>query len=294
MRMTVNRTELIQYLLLRDFGSLPPPISEDPKSVDWKLREASRQRDLRMKGLEDTRPAIERRRAEYQSLSDEKLQTIAQHAREEDEKQAESLRQLVEAVKAGAWLQWAKKDLWSEAELSALCCGLIPDERGMPADPGRTHADAVRILRANDDIRRGTLSGTLEFISRSDEDAASRMYGTARHYIPAVAVEWATPRFETFPQALLVAVRERARDIRGIAASTVSKWPWGDHETELLKKLAAAAGKFWTLYDRTDATTAPKNDVIVAWLKKQNVSERTAEVMATILRADGLPTGPRK
>ena len=33
---------------------------------------------------------------------------------------------------------------------------------------------------------------------------------------------------------------------------------------------------------------------IFDWLKQQGVADRTAEVMATILRADGLPTGPRK
>lgn len=71
-------------------------------------------------------------------------------------------------------------------------------------------------------------------------------------------------------------------------------WPWGNHETELLRKLAAAAAKFWTNYDPTDNTTAPTNQAVAAWLKRQGVSERVAEIMAQILRPDGLPTGPRK
>lgn len=75
---------------------------------------------------------------------------------------------------------------------------------------------------------------------------------------------------------------------------TISPWPWGAHETQLLRHLAAAANKFWRLYDPADATTAPKNDDVAAWLKEQGVSERNAQVMATILRADNLPTGPRK
>jgi hypothetical protein len=72
------------------------------------------------------------------------------------------------------------------------------------------------------------------------------------------------------------------------------RWPWGSHETELLRKLAEAAEKFWTLYDPTDNTTAPTNEQVADWLAKQGgVSKRNAEVMASILRADGLPTGPR-
>ena len=72
------------------------------------------------------------------------------------------------------------------------------------------------------------------------------------------------------------------------------KWPWGGYETELLGKLAAVAERFWKNYDPTDHTTAPTNGDVAAWLEKQKVSKRTAEQMATILRADGLPTGPRK
>jgi len=71
-------------------------------------------------------------------------------------------------------------------------------------------------------------------------------------------------------------------------------WPWGRHETELLRKLAAAAQRFWSNYDPADPTTAPTNQQVIDWLKGEGVSERTAEIIATILRADGLPTGPRK
>jgi hypothetical protein len=73
------------------------------------------------------------------------------------------------------------------------------------------------------------------------------------------------------------------------------EWPWGrNHETELLRKLAAAAERFWKRYDPNDPTTAPTNETVTNWLIDQKVSKRNAEVMATILRVDGLPTGPRK
>lgn len=77
------------------------------------------------------------------------------------------------------------------------------------------------------------------------------------------------------------------------------RWPWGDHETEYLRLLGQAASRFWKLYDPADATTAPTNEQVENWLKKQTVNGRpvsanVARAMATILRADGLPTGPRK
>lgn len=71
-------------------------------------------------------------------------------------------------------------------------------------------------------------------------------------------------------------------------------WPWGSYETELLKKLALAADRFWNLYDPSDPTTAPTNEQVSDWLREQGVATRTAEIMATILRADGLSTGPRR
>lgn len=78
-----------------------------------------------------------------------------------------------------------------------------------------------------------------------------------------------------------------------IALSNMN-WPWGRHETHLLRKLAAAADKFWTQYLPDDPSTAPTNQQVIDWLKEQGVTVRTAEIMATILRADGLPSGPRK
>lgn len=71
-------------------------------------------------------------------------------------------------------------------------------------------------------------------------------------------------------------------------------WPWGRYETDLLRKLAAAATKFWKNYDPGDPSTAPTNKTVIEWLKKQGVNDRIAEIMATILRADGLKPGPRK
>lgn len=75
------------------------------------------------------------------------------------------------------------------------------------------------------------------------------------------------------------------------APETASNWPWGAHETELLRHLAAAAKRFWVNYEPGEPDTAPTNADVADFLKKRGVSERLAAAMATILRADNLPAG---
>jgi hypothetical protein len=79
----------------------------------------------------------------------------------------------------------------------------------------------------------------------------------------------------------------------------IRKWPWGDHDTELLQHLAKAAKKWWVRYDASDISTATPSKDVAAWLQAQTTSDRkpiakrTAEIMAQILRPDGLRTGPK-
>jgi len=72
-----------------------------------------------------------------------------------------------------------------------------------------------------------------------------------------------------------------------------TRWPWGAHETTFLQHLHAAADRHWGLYDPADFTTAPTNETVIKWLKERGVSDRIASSMATILRANDLPSGPR-
>jgi len=72
-------------------------------------------------------------------------------------------------------------------------------------------------------------------------------------------------------------------------------WPWGDHHTEMLGHLEAAARKHWVNYDPADSGTAPTNDSVSGWLiTERKLSKNMADSIASILRADRLPTGPRK
>lgn len=75
----------------------------------------------------------------------------------------------------------------------------------------------------------------------------------------------------------------------------VKRWPWGDHHTEALGHLEAAARRFWgENYDPTDLGTAATNSQVAEWLKtERGVSGNMADSIASILRADNLRTGPR-
>lgn len=78
-------------------------------------------------------------------------------------------------------------------------------------------------------------------------------------------------------------------------AQAVSRWPWGAHHTEALGHLEAAAQRFWVNYDASDSSTAPTNDQVIEWLRSERgATQNMAEKIASILRADGLPSGPRR
>jgi len=98
-----------------------------------------------------------------------------------------------------------------------MCCGRLPGE------PNRTAVEQVGINSAAEIISRGTHSRTLQFLPRDDADTAARMYGTHRHYVPAIAAEWAVAKFDSFPSALLEAIRshEGSKPVGETGAATL-------------------------------------------------------------------------
>lgn len=81
--------------------------------------------------------------------------------------------------------------------------------------------------------------------------------------------------------------------------TTPDMWPWGTHDTVMLGHLVAAANHFWKPvseggnYDPERPITAKSNKEVAAWLFKRTNSANISMAMATILRADNLPPGPR-
>ena len=81
-----------------------------------------------------------------------------------------------------------------------------------------------------------------------------------------------------------------------IESTPVSHWPWGNHHTKLLGHLDATARRYWgSNYKPSDTSTASTNADVSEWLQtERKVSRTMADSIASMLRPDGLPTGPRK
>ncbi|EIL88673.1 hypothetical protein AB7849_05030 [Rhodanobacter sp. 115] len=78
------------------------------------------------------------------------------------------------------------------------------------------------------------------------------------------------------------------------SALVAGRWPWGEHTTKALALLADAARQWWSTYDPAEPQTAPTNNEVVEHLVAKGASTKLAESIASILRADDLPTGRRK
>lgn len=81
-------------------------------------------------------------------------------------------------------------------------------------------------------------------------------------------------------------------DARKGVSTQSTPWPWGKHETPLLRHLAEAAKYFWA--DGYDPYSAPTSERVEGWLRERDVAARDAEVMAKILRPPDIPAGPRR
>lgn len=103
----------------------------------------------------------------------------------------------------------------------------------------------------------------------------------------------AAPTIAPPPSTALAAVQAQTEPAPDTTAPA-SRWPWGNHHTKALGHLAAAATHWWYNYDPDDSSTAPRNQDVIDWLvNEREVSKTLAEAMASILRVDGLKTGPR-
>lgn len=77
--------------------------------------------------------------------------------------------------------------------------------------------------------------------------------------------------------------------------SLATHWPWGNHHTKALGHMEAAAKHWWVNHDPRDSGTAPRNQDVIDWLiNERGATEALAKSIASILRLDGLPSGPRR
>jgi hypothetical protein len=180
-----------------------------------------------------------------------------------------------------AWNKTKQTRLWQAV---ALACNLDPSNFQLFGAPQLSRAFKQPPQQFEDllTMAKGSIGagGILKLLSKSDEgleegEIKLSIFASWLKTVPHTP----PPEFTWQPEAITL---------------SNMNWPWGRHETDLLRKLAAAANKFWARYLPDDPSTAPTNQQIIDWLIEQGVAMRTAEIMATILRADGLQTGPRK
>jgi hypothetical protein len=191
--------------------------------------------------------------------------------------------QILWAVPKPNWDEWNKVKQARLWQAVALACNIDPSNFQFNGPnlvrlfsrPTTEFEDLLSMAKAN--IGAG---GILKLVSLSDgglEESEVKLsnFATWLKTTPHIA----PPEFPWQPEAMPLSNMD---------------WPWGRHETDLLRKLAAVANRFWKNYDPSDPTTAPTNQEVIDWLREKKVATRTAEIIATILRADNLPMGPRK
>lgn len=182
-----------------------------------------------------------------------------------------------------SWEHWKsikRARLW---EAVALACNLDPYQFKLMGTEkldnlfGRT-TDKFKELLATAKANIG--NPLLKPTSISDEGLEERQIDLAKFgaWVKSLSIELPT-EFPWQDDAMSPMTRE---------------WPWGTYETDSLRNLALAVNKFWKYYIPTDPTTAPLQKDVIEWLKEQGESDRTAEVMATIIRDDKIPHGRRK
>lgn len=190
------------------------------------------------------------------------------------------------APKKPDWKQWKSAKTAKLWQAIALACDLAPSNFGIFEMMGKLNSQDLA-------LQYPTFSTLLEW-ARKDLGPNGRLKAVT----PCVAsLENSEVSLSSFATWLKSTPHAPPKEFPWAAEEIPLynlDWPWGRHETALLRQLATAAAKFWKNYDPSDPSTAPTNKQVIDWLKAQGVADRTAEVMASILRADGLPTGPRK
>jgi len=204
------------------------------------------------------------------------------------------------------WSKWRLIPHWSLLDAVAL---------SMDIDP-----KSVREKSLNGGLYPSNFAESREFVLRAEvlyeivETRRPEQYGLVLQHqpgaplgadiTPADFVRWVASskcNWTLPPELLAIAEQSQLAEhapsdrSQSNSAATSGRWPWGDYETALLRCLDAAASRYWVNYDPTDPTTARTNDEVADWLQSEfKLSQNKAQAIATILRADDLPTGPRR
>ncbi|HKU17953.1 MAG TPA: hypothetical protein VJP80_01635 [Candidatus Saccharimonadales bacterium] len=295
-----SKKELVEYLLRRRFGTLAPP----PPSNLHLARPRLNNDNLILNPITEAK-------FELEGMSVEQLEELIKAAKQKDfdvlqaKKIADEQALFFHKPHAEAdFTYWGKMAIWTIDEAIALSLKKNPE--------------VVSVESVNDEgasyISEALMSSPFRNKYNQRTQIARRSIAAGELCDPIKSelfCKWAQCVFDQFPQELLEQVEARSgrimdierltlrvAQLEGQSAShndaTKKKWPWGSHETKLLKDLEAAAERWWEKYDPTDPSTAPTNKMVIAWLHdERKVPKRMAAMMAQILRVDGLKPGPR-
>lgn len=167
---------------------------------------------------------------------------------------------------------WLDIEYWTLAESLCLSFGVEPSERFA-------------------EILSRTVEGEKlhKMLNRACGSYASGLLHNKN--TPQDFINWLQSKNFTLPKELLQAI-DKQKEKATTQADNDNAPLIFTHNTRLLRELLNAANKFWDNYDPTDKTTASTNETVEKWLiKERGVSQRVAEVMAQILRADHIPVG---
>lgn len=226
--------------------------------------------------------------------------------------------------------EWAKSlkanKRFSLYEAADILIGIDPWHEGWRGDDGEREFN-----RTCTTLKQAVEDGDLLPVSADNRDSQMFHAQDLRAWAASVGFDWCIPFDAPAPaisnttaavsdDAVMTRLRqieaENARLVeqvaeleRRLAEATASvqqapqpeanapgqRWPWGDHHTEALGHLEAAGLRFWQWFDPTEPATAETNENVVDWLiTERKASKDRARAIASLLRADGLPHGPRR
>jgi len=165
--------------------------------------------------------------------------------------------------------EWINEDAWSLSEFANLCCGFEPGS-------GKSEDEAIAINKATDKINKAVLMEVIPCTDPDDaQDAANRMYGTARYFKSCGVIEWAAGHFRAFPYSVDNLAGNRPVQLPTVADKIAPE------VAERLQALCDAALEFFP----NGEDGGDKNLVIADWIQQRcDLSDSLAQKAASLIR----------
>lgn len=302
-------TNPVEYLLEREFPAYKSVTLANAQPISMHMRGVSTEKREWQKSM---LAKIEERRGELKALPVAERTKLVEAARAKELEEwklkaevEERLRFFNQPHARADFGHWGKMAYWSLDEGVALCFGRDPRvvtwkavEPLVQVSPfAKQFADMREIaIRASgmNEIAQSNIPGPfIAWAKRVELPFPTELEAKVAERGPIVDWRSVYEQEHANLQAALARVAELERELAAEQQANAHRWPWGTYETEALRKLAEAVRRYWVSYDPADPSTANTNDTVKGWLRKQGVADRVAEVMAQIIRANGLRHGPR-